>query len=312
MRGSLELLRKCWFLGGPTACGKTATSLRLAEKIDAEIISVDSMALYRGMDIGTAKPNRDEQQQCPHHLIDVIDPHEEYSVTQYVDAATIVCEEILSRGRTPLFVGGTGFYLQSFLRGVFEGPSADWEIRQQLDEELAEQGADALHAQLAKHDPVTAARVHPNDSRRVIRALEVFRITGEPLSAHQQQPALPPEDRPPHIFWIDPPREWLRNRVDLRVTQMIDAGLIDEVQQLRSAEKPLSRTARQAIGYKELIEAFDEKISFDRAIELIQIRSRQYAKRQCTWFRNMEECVAIPIVETMSADEIVDKLLQMG
>jgi tRNA dimethylallyltransferase len=178
----------CWFLVGPTASGKTALGLELARRLDAEIVSLDSMALYRGMDIGTAKPTPDERRAVTHHLIDVIEPDEEYSVAQYVEAARRVVGEIAARGRAPLFVGGTPLYLKALLRGIFAGPPADWDLRHQLLALAEREGQERLHARLAEVDPLSAKRLHPRDVRRVIRALEVFEnanssISGAPTSA---------------------------------------------------------------------------------------------------------------------------------
>ncbi|MGC1275510.1 MAG: tRNA (adenosine(37)-N6)-dimethylallyltransferase MiaA, partial [Planctomycetaceae bacterium] len=173
MRFDTDLLRRCWVLAGPTASGKSAAGLALAERIGGEILSLDSMAVYRGMDVGTAKPSIEDRTRVPHHLIDLVEPSENFSVAEYLALAERACRDVVSRGRTPLFVGGTGLYLRSLLRGVFEGPAAGPEIRSRLEHEAATLGVEALHARLATVDPATAARLHPNDVRRVIRALEV-------------------------------------------------------------------------------------------------------------------------------------------
>lgn len=300
-----DVLKQCLFLAGPTASGKTEISLAIAEKLGRiEIVSLDSMTLYRGMDIGTAKPTPGELTRVPHHLIDVIAAHEEFSVADYLSAARTACEQIVQRGHRPLFVGGTGLYLRSVLRGVFEGPPADWSIRGRLEQQAADAARKGdgywLMRQLEKVDSESALRLHPNDARRLIRALEVFEITGKPLSAQQQQPAMPPEQRPAHVYWIDGPREWLHERIDRRVDVMFDRGLLDEVRQLLRASPPISHTARQGLGYKELMDALhdnpDAALSdgeLKAAKELIQTRTRQFAKRQCTWFRNLEECIPI-------------------
>jgi tRNA dimethylallyltransferase len=175
----------CWFLTGATATGKTAIALALARALDAEIISLDSMAIYRGMDVGTAKPTPEQRAVVPHHLIDILEPDEEFSVAQYLEAAHAKIAEIRARGREPLFVGGTPLYLKALLRGLFEGPPANWELRQEIEREVAEVGSAALHARLEQVDPLAASAIHPNDTRRLIRALEVYRATGQPIS-HQQ------------------------------------------------------------------------------------------------------------------------------
>lgn len=311
---SSDLLSRCWFLCGPTACGKTDLSLSLAEHLDAEIVAIDSMTLYRGMDVGTAKPSFEERSRVPHHLIDVLAPHEEFSLAQYVAAAEQVCQQIVTRGRRPLFVGGTGLYLRSVLRGVFQGPGADWDLRRELDEQQQQQGAHALHLQLQQVDPQTAARLHPNDTRRVIRALEVFRLTGVPLSAQQEQGPRPLDERTPHVYWLSPPRDWLYQRINQRVERMFQQGLLDEVQRLMQLPKALSHTARQALGYKEVIDWLeagppDATSPTVELIDLIQTRTRQFAKRQHTWFRNLEECVPIPMTGQESVAELSGRLL---
>ena len=304
MQIELETLRACWFLAGPTACGKTAAGIELAERIGAEVVALDSMSLYRGMDIGTAKPTAAERARVPHHLVDILDPHEDYSVAEYLRAAHAACRDILERGRTPLFVGGSGLYLRAVLRGVFEGPSADWEFRRRLERELQESSAEALHARLRTVDPAAATRLPPRDVRRVVRALEVYHLTGRPASELQQQPALDPALRPRHVFWLSPPREWLFQRINRRVEQMIDAGLVEEVRALLAAPRPLGRTARQALGYQEMIAYLCGARSLAEAVATIQTRTRQFAKRQHTWFRNLVECHAVPISGKETAAEV--------
>ena len=308
MRFEIALLQKCWFVSGPTAVGKSALSLLLAERLDGEIVALDSMTVYRGMDIGTAKPSRVDREQVPHHMLDLIDPHEEYSVAQYVETAERVCSAIVERGRVPLFVGGTGLYLRSILRGVFDGPPADWALREQLTRDTREFGANWLHEQLAARDPEAAARLHPNDQRRVIRAIEVVETTGLPISRQQQQTPLPEADRPRHVYWLEPPRDWLYDRINRRVEAMIESGLVGEVRTLLNREPPPGRTARQGLGYKEVIEHLEDSVSLDETIDRVQTRTRQFAKRQHTWLRNLVECKAIPCGGTASPESIVDRL----
>lgn len=306
-----EDLRRCWFLAGPTASGKSDVALLLAAQLRAEIIALDSMTLYRGMDIGTAKPTPDERALVPHHLFDVLDPDEEYSVAEYVTACAAIVSDVLARDRVPLFVGGTGLYLRSLLRGVFEGPPADWELRRRLSDELEHGGVEVLHQRLREIDPVTAERLSPNDVRRVIRALEVHAVTGRPLSDQQAQPPLPIGLRPSHVYWLEPPRARLHERIHRRVERMFAAGLVDEVRRLLDRPRPLSHTARQAIGYKEVIDWL-EAGSGDPAevAALIQTRTRQFAKRQHTWFRNLEECTAVAITGMESPESIAEMILE--
>ena len=315
MRFPPDLLHRCWFLAGPTACGKSDVALELAGRMltqcgaAAEIVSLDSMTLYRRMDIGTAKPSAEQRRRVPHHLFDLIEPSQEFSVAEYLVAAEQVCREIVDRGHIPLFVGGTGLYLRSLLRGVFAGPAANYEIRQRLEAEAARDGQDALFRRLQQLDSETAERLHPNDLRRVVRALEVIELTGQPLSAQHRETPLPPEERPASVFWLEPPRDWLYRRINERVEAMLATGWLDEVRLLLREPQPLSQTAYQALGYHELIEHLSGRLSWADAITRIQTRTRQFAKRQHTWFRHLEECVAVPITGTESPTEIAERLL---
>jgi tRNA dimethylallyltransferase len=311
-----DLLTECWFLCGPTACGKSALSLTLAERLNAEILALDSMSLYRGMNIGTAKPTAAERQQVPHHLIDVIDPSQEYSLADYLAAAEQACRAIVARGRRPLFVGGTGLYLRGVLRGVFAGPAADWDLRRELEAQLQATGREALHRELQQIDPVSAARLHPNDVRRVIRAIEVFRLTGRALSDQFEQGPRPQSERPRHVYWLSPPRDWLYDRINRRVEQMFDLGLLAEVRHLVAGNgtASLSHTARQGLGYKEVLDWFeagngDKREPDAELVDLIQTRTRQFAKRQHTWFRNLEECQSLPMSGHESISQLADDLI---
>src|SRR5262245_28418915 len=216
-------VRDAWFLTGPTAAGKTAVGLELARRIGAEIISLDSMALYRGMDIGTAKPTREERQSIPHHLIDVLDPANEFSVAQYLDAAQAAANEVAARSKDILFVGGTALYLKALLRGLFSGPPADWSLRRELEEVARVEGPDALHRRLREVDRAAAAKLHPNDARRTIRALEVHATTGRPISSMQEQFERGRPADECRVFVLDWPREQLEERIRRRVDQMFAA-----------------------------------------------------------------------------------------
>ncbi len=315
MRFDPDLLCRCWFLAGPTACGKSDVGVELAERMTArlngagEIVSLDSMTLYRRMDIGTAKPSAEHCRRVPHHVFDILEPSQEFSVAEYLAAAERACFEIVSRGNIPLFVGGTGLYLRSLLRGVFEGPAADDELRQRLEADAAVQGAAALYERLRELDTPTAERLHPNDIRRVVRALEVIELTGQPLSTQHREEPLPLDQRPANVYWLAPPREWLYRRINDRVDAMMAGGWIDEVRSLLNEPQPLSQTAGQALGYKELIEHLQGRLTLSDTVTLIQTRTRQFAKRQHTWFRNLEECVAVPISGDESATELAEQLL---
>jgi tRNA dimethylallyltransferase len=289
----LETFPQALILTGPTGSGKSRLALDLAERLGAEIVSMDSMALYRHMDIGTAKPTADERRRVTHHLIDILDPWESASVAWWLKQAVACCRDIVRRGKRPLFVGGTPLYLKALLHGLFDGPPADETIRRRLSEEAAVQGSESLHARLAAVDPVSAARLHVNDVRRVIRALEVWELTGRPISAWQTQwdGAKHPHDDPPsRCLWLDLPRAELYARINARVERMIAEGLVEEVRALRRLEHPPSREAAQALGYKEMFDHLDGRADLEETIRRIQTRSRQFAKRQITWFRHLPPC----------------------
>ncbi len=285
----------CWFLTGPTASGKSGVGVELARLIDAEIVSLDSMALYRGMDVGTAKPGIEERGGVPHHLIDVIEPHEEYSLARYLEAAHACIEDIQARGKQVLFVGGTPLYLKGLLRGIFEGPPADWDFRNRLRQEAEQHGPGWLHGRLAAVDPASAERLHPNDTRRLIRALEVYEKTGRPISELQKQFGVGRPANECRVFVLNWPRRDLHARINRRVDEMFEGGLIDEVAGLLARAKPLSRTTAMAVGYWEVIEHLNGERPLPETIEAVKSHTRQLAKRQHTWFRGLSECRFIPV-----------------
>jgi tRNA dimethylallyltransferase len=273
-------------LTGPTASGKSAIALELAERIGGEIVAMDSMTLYRGLDIGTAKPTAAERARVPHHLIDVLEPHESANVAWWLDRANQACEGIRARGKRPLFAGGTPFYLKALLHGLFDAPPSDESLRRQFEAEASEIGNAALHAKLAVVDPKAAAKLHANDVRRVVRALEVFHLTGKPLSEQQLTWDAPPASI--KCVALEWPREVLYERINRRVEAMIAAGWLEEVRRLM--DRPLSREASQAVGYAELMAHLRGGPTLPETISLIQQRTRQFAKRQLTWFRGLPTC----------------------
>jgi tRNA dimethylallyltransferase len=290
-----EPFQNCLILTGPTGCGKSTLGLELADQLGAEILSMDSMALYRGMDIGTAKPDREARRRVPHHLLDVLDPWQSASVAWWLEQAAASVREIEKRGKQVLIVGGTPLYLKALLRGLFDGPAADRELRGQLTRETELAGPEALHRRLGQVDPQSAARLHPHDVRRIIRALEVWELTGKPISAWQEQWAsdrasLDAASQFPRVLYLDLPRDLLYARIEARTRQMIDAGLVEEVRALRRLPHPLSREASQAVGYKELFDHLAGRSPLEQAITQIQTRSRNLAKRQLSWFRHLPEC----------------------
>ena len=311
MTNNLQTL-DCWFLTGPTAAGKTGVGIALADRLGAEIISLDSMALYRGMDIGTAKPTADQRAAVPHHLIDLIEPEDDFSVARYLDAAAAAIADIRSRSREVLFVGGTPLYLKALLRGLFDGPDADWDFRAEIEEELQRVGQQALYERLVQVDPLAAAQLHPNDTRRLIRALEVYRITGKPIS-HQQTEF--DEGRPAEacrVFVLQRPKDQLHARIDRRVERMFDEGLVDEARRLTSDGRRLGRTASQAVGYCEAINHLSGESSLEEAMLRVTTRTRRFAKRQATWFRSLSECRSVSVEGEVPIDEITERILSLA
>ena len=302
----------CWFLTGATATGKTRVGIALAERLGAEIISLDSMAIYRGMDIGTAKPTAEDRAAVPHHLVDIVEPADEYSVAQYVEAAAATVAEIRTRGREVLFVGGTPLYLKSLLRGLFDGPPANWEVRQEIEDELATVGQAALHERLTQIDPVAASNIHPHDTRRLIRALEVFRATGEPLSHQQTEFEEGRAAEECRVFVLRRERLELHRRIEGRVEAMIDVGLVEEVERLTAGGRQLGRTASQAVGYQEALAFLAGEHSREEMIERIKIRTRRFAKRQGTWFRSLSECRFVDVAGEVDARAVAEEIAGAG
>ena len=266
---------------GPTASGKTALSLLVARRLRGEIICMDSMQLYRGMDIGTAKPTREERAQSPHHMLDILNPDEAFSVSQYA----VMARELIEQISVPLLVGGTGMYLQALSLPMDYGQvGGDEAIREKYHAIAREQGQDALHALLQKVDPLSAARLHPHDERRVVRALEVYDLTGVPLSRQKMPEA---EDSPYdfQLYALELPRDVLYDRVNRRVDVMIAQGLLDEVRTLMAGGLSPEAQAIQGLGYKEMLPVLNGEQSLAEAAALLKLRTRHYAKRQLTWFK---------------------------
>ncbi len=284
---------------GPTAGGKSALALELARRLGGEIVSCDSMQIYRSMDVGTAKPTPEEQALVPHHLIDILEPEQPFSVNDYVVAAEAAVQDILRRGKLPVLCGGTGLYLDAFLRGgEAETPASDPAVVAELSKILEAEGADALHAMLAAVDPESAATVHKNNTRRVLRALEIHRVTGVPKSEwDRRSKELPPRYRACVLGLAYAEREILYSRIERRVDQMIDMGLVEETQRLlERGVFEVSRTAAGAIGYKELLPYCRGECTLEEAVAELKTATRRYAKRQMTWFG------AKPYVRWISAD----------
>ena len=272
---------------GPTATGKTALGVAVAKAVDGEVIGADSMQIYRYMDIGTAKPTPAEMDGVPHHMVDIIDPAENYSVSRYVEQATAVADDILARGRVPVVVGGTGLYIDSLVAGrEFAENQSDPKLRSMLEQQYDEHGGEAMRAMLHSFDPDRAEKLHPADKRRIVRAIEVYLLSGDTITAHDERTKAVPKRYNAVTYALDfTDRADLYRRIDLRVDRMAVLGLFDEVQALLDRGVPDDCTAMQAIGYKEAVLALRGAMTREEALERIKQSSRQYAKRQLTWLR---------------------------
>ncbi len=272
---------------GPTACGKTKMGILLANRFNGEVVSVDSMQIYRGMTVGTAAPTEEEMDGIPHHMVAVADPAESWSVAKFTREADRCIQDILSRGKLPILVGGTGLYLDAIIAGRDFAPGqAGGEIRRQLEEELAAKGIETLLEDLRQVDPDAAERLHPSDEKRILRALEVYRETGKTITQHNRETqALPNKYDPVYIGLAFRDREDMKALIDLRVDHMVQSGLVDEIRALLARGLDPAATALQAIGYKEFLSAMAGETPLNAAIDEVKLRSRQYAKRQLTWLR---------------------------
>ena len=292
---------------GPTAVGKTEIAIQLAQRLDAEIVSVDSRQIYRQMDIGTAKPTPEERQSARHHLIDCVDISQPFSVADYQSLADTAIADIQNRGKRILLVGGAGLYFRAVVDGLFEGPGADPALRKRLEEEAARFGVDALHKRLQTCDPESAERIHPNNLVRVIRALEVYELAGTPMSELQQQ-WHPKKQRYPFIaFGLTMPRALLYSRIEQRVDVMLANGLIAEVESLLAAGYARDSVALQSFGYRELIAYLDGNCTYLEAISQLKQNTRRFAKRQLTWFR---KDTRIEWLDRESTPDIISHILK--
>lgn len=273
-------------IAGPTASGKTALAVELAKELEGEVVSCDSMQVYRRMDIGTAKPTVEERQGIVHHMIDVAEPEEDFSVSRYCALAAPIVEDIIARGKAAIIAGGTGLYMDALIRGNVFAPFPATGVREALEAEAASQGIQVLFDRLAAVDPSAAARLHLSDKKRIIRALEVYLETGETITEHNRKTQLLPPKFSPLWLGLDfEDRSALYQRIDRRVGLMLEAGLIGEIQGLLSGGIPPKCTAMQAIGYKEFVAALNGECTIEEAADQVRQSSRRYAKRQLTWFR---------------------------
>lgn len=279
-------------LTGPTAVGKTSLSLKLAEAVDGEIISADSMQVYKGMDIGSAKASPEERARIPHHLLDILEPWEEFHVVLFQEKCREAIREIRRRGKLPILTGGTGFYIQAVLKDVdfSQGPQ-DETCRRELEQLAAAQGPAYLHTLLAQADPEAAAAIHPNNQKRVIRALEFYRLTGEKISRHNRLQASRENAYNACYFVLDEDREILYRRIEQRVDRMLEQGLVEEVKKLKEAGCTRDMVSMQGLGYKEILDCLEGDISLDEAVYRIKRDTRHFAKRQLTWFRRERDVI---------------------
>jgi tRNA dimethylallyltransferase len=297
----------CLFLAGPTAVGKSEIALLLAEKIGGEIISVDSMQVYRGLDIGTAKPSAEERARVRHHLIDVVELTESFDAAQFLRLATAAVVDIQSRGRVPIFCGGTGLYFKAFLEGLGEAPPADEVLRAQLETTPLPE----LLSELAEKDPVTYEKIDRNNPRRVVRAIEVIRLTGKKFSEQRSEWESKVQSPKPKVV-IAFTREVadLRARIDARVDTMFARGMVEETRRLLERGLAQNKTAMQALGYRQVMEHLRGEHTLPETIELVKIKTRQFAKRQMTWFRRHGNCEWIELKPDDSAEPFARRLAE--
>jgi tRNA dimethylallyltransferase len=296
---------------GVTGSGKSRLAFDLAASMGAEIISIDSMKVYRGMDIGTAKPPLEKRQKVPYHLIDVADPWQSFSVSRFLELSEEAIGDIQSRGRPVIGAGGTAMYVKNMLYGLFEGPGSDQELRKRLKDRYAAEGGLMLHRELEAVDPEAAQRIHPNDERRIVRALEVYQLSGRPISSFQTQFSAPQPDPRWQVIGVRREKEAESRRINARVKKMIDLGLVEEARRLYELDKPLSKQAAVAIGYAELFEHFSGGLTLEKAIEKIKINTRRLAKSQRTWFQTFKNVRWIDLEESDTPDKVLNKTLDL-
>lgn len=292
---------------GVTASGKGRLGFDLAQSIGAEIISIDSMKVYRRMDIGTAKPSKEARERIKYHLVDVVEPSDSFSVGTFFDTASDAIKQITSRGKNIVAVGGTALYIKSLLYGLFEGAGNDEQIRAKLQTRAETEGLTELHRELTTIDPVAAERINPNDARRIVRALEVYRITGKPISSYQKQWEEPRMKHDWTIIGLRREKTDASGRINRRVKKMMNAGLIEEVKSLLNEEKPLSQQARCAIGYAEIIEHLNGQRSVEDVTEMIKVHTRRLAKSQRTWFKTFRDVHWLDIEAEEPSERVLER-----
>ena len=305
-------MNKIICVAGPTASGKTSLSIALAKALDGEVISCDSMQIYRGMDIGTAKPTPEEMGSIVHHMLDVVSPADDFSVSRYCEIADPILQDILARGKTAIIAGGTGLYMDALIRGNSFAPFPSTGMREKLEAEADAIGMEAMAEKLRAIDPESADRLPVNDRKRIIRALEVYCETGETITEHNRKTQLIPPRYNPIWLGLDfDPRQALYDRIDLRVGIMLEQGLVEEIRNLLSSGIPEKCTALQAIGYKEFIDVLNGNCSIEEAADEVRQSSRRYAKRQLTWFRRNKKMHWLTRREGEGNEEIIQRACQV-
>lgn len=296
-------------IAGPTASGKTRISIQLAKEINGEIVSADSMQVYKYMDIGTAKPDSEEMSGIKHYLISEVSPDEEFSVARYRDLALKYIDEILKKGKKPIVVGGTGLYINSLIYNIdFSETVSDWELRKRLEKEAKEKGNKHIHDILKQIDPHAAAKIHENDLKRIIRAIEVYTHTGRPITFHQEMSRQAPPKYNFVIIGLNMDRQVLYDRIDKRVDKMLEKGLIDEVRELKRLGYGMNTIPMQGLGYKEMLSYLRGELTYEEAVNLLKRRTRRYAKRQLTWFRRIENLMWVDVDKFKDDSEIIKKI----
>ncbi|MBQ6718993.1 MAG: tRNA (adenosine(37)-N6)-dimethylallyltransferase MiaA [Oscillospiraceae bacterium] len=299
-------------IAGPTASGKTALAVELAKELNGEVVSCDSMYVYRRMNIGTAKPTEEEMQGIPHHMIDVAEPDEDFSVSKYCDMAAPIVEDITARGKTAIIAGGTGLYMDSLIKGNDFAPFPSTGMRERLEAQADQEGMEAMLSLLHSIDPDAAAKLHLSDRKRIIRALEVYYETGETITSHNlRTQAIPPRFTPLWLGLDFADRAELYRRIDLRVDIMLQQGLLQEIRELLASGIPQKATSMQAIGYKEFVAALDGQCTIEEAADEVRKSSRHYAKRQLTWFRRNKNIHWLTRHTGEGAEEIIRRARQV-
>ena len=310
MTGGSPMKQPLVILTGPTAVGKTKTSIALAKAIDGEIISADSMQVYRHMDIGSAKIRPEEMEGVPHHLIDVLDPEETFNVVRFQQLAKKAMDEIYAKSRIPILVGGTGFYIQSVLYDIdFTENEENTAIRAELERLAEEKGAAVLHQMLAEVDPESASEIHANNVKRVIRALEFYRLTGTKISEHNEEQRQKESPYNAAYFVLNDERSRLYERIDLRVEQMLKEGLIEEVQALKDRGYTRDMVSMQGLGYKEILAYLEGEISLEEAVYILKRDTRHFAKRQLTWFKREREVIWVNKPDFQYQKEAIEEFM---